>query len=117
MHSHLHLALAIIHHAVLRSHGLVGVQGGGVEGHLIHFGDTANGVGLTGAGRLIFVLPVAEELLEQSCLGSSREDLDLCREASRRWFFFNLVSNLISYQFYGEGKYTVTMGKIATDVT
>lgn len=76
--SHLDLAFAIVHHAVLRSHGGVGVQRGGVKGHLLHFGDATDNVGLCGAGRLIFVLPVNEELLEERRLRSSRKDLDLC---------------------------------------
>ncbi len=76
-HSYLDLALAIIHHAMLGCHGPVGVQGGGVEGHLLHFGDAANGVGLAGTCSLIFVPPVAEELLEQSRLSSSWKYLNL----------------------------------------
>lgn len=75
--SYLDVALAIVHHAVLGGHGLVGVQGGGVEGHLGHLGDAADGVGLAGARGLVFVLPVAEELLEHGGLGSCRKNLDL----------------------------------------
>lgn len=75
--SYLDLALAIIHHAVLGCHGLVGVQGGGIEGHLLHFGYATDGEGLTGARRLVFVPPVAEELLKQSRLSSRRKYLDL----------------------------------------
>lgn len=62
---------------MLGCHGLVGVQGGGIKGHLLHFSYAANGVGLTGARGLIFVPPVAEELLKQGRLSSSGKYLDL----------------------------------------
>ena len=67
---YLDLALAVVHHVVLGGHVVVGVEGGGVEGHLLHLGDAADGVGLTGARGLVLVLPVTEELLEQSGLAS-----------------------------------------------
>lgn len=76
-HAYLHLPLAVIHHAVLGGHGVVGVQLGGVEGDLLHFGDPADGVSLTGTSRLVSVSPVREELLEESRLPSSRQHLDL----------------------------------------
>lgn len=76
-HSYLNLALAIIHHAVLGCHGLVRVQTGGIERHLCHFGNAADGVSLTGACSLVFVPPVTEELLKQSRLTSGRKNLDL----------------------------------------
>lgn len=63
---------------MLRSHGGVGVQSGGVKWHLLHFGDATHDVGLWGAGRLIFVPPVNEELFEERRLRASRNDLDLC---------------------------------------
>lgn len=75
--SYLDFALAIIHHAVVGGHGLVGVQGGGVEGDPRNFGDAADGVGLSHSCRLIFVFPVTEELLKQSQLTSSGDHLDL----------------------------------------
>lgn len=75
--SYLDFALAIIHHAVVGGHDLVGVQGGGVEGDSRNFGDAADGVGLSHSCRLIFVLPVTEELLKQSHLTSGRDHLDL----------------------------------------
>lgn len=81
-YSYLHFALAIVHHAVLSCHGCVRVQGGGIEWHLFHFGDAADGVGLAGACRLVLVPPVTEELLKQSCLSSSRKNLDLQEEQS-----------------------------------
>lgn len=83
-HSYLDLALAIIHHAVLGCHGLVGVQAGGIEGHLLHFGYAADGEGLTGARSLVFVPPVAEELLKQSGLSSPWKYLDLWGEPGQR---------------------------------
>lgn len=75
--SYLDFALAIIHHAVVGRHGLVGVQGGGVEGDSRNFGDAADGVGLSHSCRLVFVFPVTEELLKQSHLASGRDHLDL----------------------------------------
>lgn len=71
-HSYLHLALAIIHHTVLGGHSFAGVQFGGIEGDLLHFGYPADGVSLTGTCRLVFDSPVREELLKQSRLTSSR---------------------------------------------
>lgn len=75
--SYLDFALAIIHHAVVGGHGLVGVQGGGVEGDSRNFGDAADGVGLRHSCRLIFVFPVTKELLKQGHLSSSRDHQDL----------------------------------------
>ena len=74
---YLDLALAVVHHAVLRGHGAVGVQAGGVEGDLGHLGDAPEGVGLGGACGLVPVLPVAEELLEQRGLAPCWKHLDL----------------------------------------
>lgn len=71
-HSYLNLALAIVHHAVVGGHSFVGVQFGGIEGDLLHFGYLADGVSLTGPCRLVFVFPVREELLKQSRLASGR---------------------------------------------
>lgn len=71
-HSYLDLALAIIHHTVLGGHSVVAVQRGGIEGDLLHFGNLADGVSLTGTCGLIFVFPVREELLKQSRLTSTR---------------------------------------------
>lgn len=79
--SYLDFALAVIHHAVVGGHGLVVVQGGGIEGDLRNFGDAADGVGLSHSCRLIFVFPVTEELLKQSRFASSRDHLDLWK----RW--------------------------------
>lgn len=55
---YLDLAGAVVHHAVLGSHGLVSVQGGGIEGHLLHLRNLANCVGLGGTCGFILVLPV-----------------------------------------------------------
>lgn len=90
--TYLDFALAVVHHAVLSCHDFVGVQGGGIERHLLHFGDAANGVGLAGSGRLILVPPVAEELLEQSCLSAGRKNLDLQEENKvSAWWAFSQV--------------------------
>lgn len=77
MRSYLDLALAVVHHAMLSCHGVVRVEGGGIEGDLFHFSYAADGVGLTGSCCLLPVFPVTEELLEQRGLSSSREHLDL----------------------------------------
>lgn len=84
--SYLDFALAIVNHAVLGCHGLVGVQGGGVKGHLFHFRYAADGVGLTGTCSLVFVPPVTEELLEQSRLSSRWKNLDLRGKRVREGF-------------------------------
>ena len=65
---------------MLGRHGLVVVEGGGVEGHLGHLGDAADGVGLARACALVLVLPVAEELLEQGGLAPCWQHLDLQEE-------------------------------------
>lgn len=62
---------------MLGSHGVVGVQCGGIEGDLLHFGYLADGVSLSGTCGLIFVFPVREELLKQHRLASGRQYLDL----------------------------------------
>lgn len=74
---YLEFALAIVYHAMLSCHGPIGVQAGCVEGHLLHFSNAANRVGLTRPGGLVFVLPVTEELLEQDGLGSRGKHLEL----------------------------------------
>lgn len=75
--TNLDFPFAVVHHAVMCRHGFVGMERGGVEGHLFNFGDAPDGVGLTGASGRILVFPVAEKLLEQSGLSSSRQHLDL----------------------------------------
>lgn len=75
--TYLQLARAIVHHAVLSSHGFVGVQAGCIKGDLLHSGDFPNSVGLPWACGLIFILPVAEELFKQSGLPTGRQHLDL----------------------------------------
>lgn len=82
--THLDLALAIIHHTMVCSHGLVGVQGGGIEGDLRNFSYAADGVGLGDSRRLVFVFPVTEELLKQSHLATSGDDLDLQKRCQAR---------------------------------
>lgn len=77
-HSHLFLSAAIIHHAVLGSHGGGVVQGGGIKGHLLNLGDAVSDVGHAQALCLIFVPPVLEELLEERRLSHLWQDLDLC---------------------------------------
>lgn len=75
--TYLHLARAIIHHAVLGSHGFVGVQTACVKGDLLHFGNSPNSVGFPWASGLILILPVAEELFKQCGLPASGQHLDL----------------------------------------
>lgn len=75
--SYLDFPGAVVHHLVLRSHGVVGVQGGGIEGDLLHLGDLPDGVGFGRARGLVLILPVTEELLEESCLAPCRQHLDL----------------------------------------
>ena len=73
---------------MLGGHGLIVVQGGGVEGNLFHHGDGAYGVGLSWAGGVVLGLPVAEELLEQGALPPSWRDLNLHMEVvdDEAWF-------------------------------
>lgn len=73
----LFLARAIVLHAVLGSHGLGAVQGGRVERDLLNLGNVARNVRLPQPFCLVLVPPVLEELLEQRCLTTLREDLDL----------------------------------------
>lgn len=73
----LFLARAIILHAVLGSHGPGAVQGGRIKGNLLNLGNVARNVGLPQPICLVPVPPVLEELLEQRCLTTLREDLDL----------------------------------------
>lgn len=79
---------------MLGCHGPVGVQGGGIEGHLLHFGYAADGVGLTGACSLVFVSPVTEELLKQSRLTSGRKHLDLGGTRVREGFSLCLITSI-----------------------
>lgn len=75
--AHLFPARAIILHAVLGSHGLGAVQGGGIKRHLLNLGNMTRNVSLAQSFCLVPVPPVLEELLKQRCLTTLRENLDL----------------------------------------
>lgn len=68
---------AVVHHAMLGSHGWVFVEFGGVEGDLLHLGDFPEDVRGAGASGLILVQPVVEELFKQRGLAPFWQDLHL----------------------------------------
>lgn len=80
----LDFAGAVIHHAVLGSHGSATMQFGGVEGDLLNVGDSTDGVGLTWACGLILVQPVKEELLKHGGFTPCWHDLDLHKSQTPR---------------------------------
>lgn len=80
---YLDFSRAVIHHAMLSSHGAAAVEFGGVEGHLLYLGDAADGVNLTRTCLVPFQ-PFKEKLLEQGGLAPCWYHLDLSVAKTQR---------------------------------